>query len=66
MPGSEYGGSGTGLSARAGRCDPDAAADVSRLLYLSGVWNGISPHTQPLSTQAGRPAVGGSAGCDPA
>ena len=66
MPGSEHGGSVPGLCSLAGWRDPDAAANLSLFLLLPGVWNGVSSCAQPVSTQAWRPAVGGSACWDPA
>jgi hypothetical protein len=64
MLGPEHGGSDPGLSAAEGWRDPDAAADLSLFLYLPCLWSGFAPSSQPLSAQAGRSAMGGSAGGD--
>lgn len=66
FPGPKHGGSGPGLSSPARWRDSDATANLSPLLHLSGVWNSFSPGSQPLQSQDGRPALGGSAVNDPA
>ena len=53
----------TGLS-KAAELMEMHTADLPRFLYLPRLWSGFAPSSQPLSAQAGRSAMGGSAGCD--